>query len=89
MYELDSYELAEWQAFEILEPWGEKRADLRMGITSAVIANCNIAKGKPKVSPTDFMPVFGPTPKQSPDTMKKLLMGLVEATKNNKKVPKQ
>lgn len=53
----DSRELAEWQAFYGIDPWGEERSDMRSGTVSATIANCQSGKGKFKAS--DFMPKFG------------------------------
>lgn len=40
-------------------PWGEERADLRMGILGSAIVNCWIDKKSKKVKPKDFIPEFG------------------------------
>ena len=51
-------QLAEWEAYFELEPWGEDRADLRGGILAAVTANAfRSGKGRP-FKPADFMPRF-------------------------------
>ena len=53
-------QLAEWMAYARLEPFGEERADLRMAILAALIANVN-RDPKKKSSPyevSDFMPKF-------------------------------
>jgi hypothetical protein len=49
-----------WQAAYDLEPWGEYRADLRMGTLATVIAEPNRNREvKPKAfTPADFMPDF-------------------------------
>lgn len=62
-------EFFEWAAYFQLEPWGEVRADFRAGITSAVIANANRAKGTKAFTPVDFMPFVkaGPTQMKSAD----------------------
>lgn len=51
--------LVQWVAYFGLEPFGEERADLRAGIVSSVVANCNRAKGGKAFEPKDFMPKFG------------------------------
>ena len=54
---ISSRELAEWQAYYMLEPFGEERKDLRAGTISATVAN--IARGEQKpFQPSDFMPRF-------------------------------
>lgn len=55
---MPSHELTEWQAYERVEPFGEARADLRMAILAALIANTNRdpkARREP-FTPADFMP---------------------------------
>ncbi len=58
--EISSEHLSEWMAYSRLEPWGEERDDLRMGIIASTIANVNREKGKKPYKPTDFMPAFEP-----------------------------
>ena len=58
--EITSAQFAEWMAYSRLEPWGEDRDDLRMGIVASVIANSNRGKGKKPYKPQDFMPDFEP-----------------------------
>jgi len=58
--EISSGQFAEWLAFARLEPFGEERDDLRMGIIASTIANVNREKGKKPYSPRDFMPNFEP-----------------------------
>ncbi len=55
-------ELDDWMAFAQIEPFGEARADLRMGILASVIANANRAKGGKTFEPSDFIPVFDAEP---------------------------
>jgi hypothetical protein len=52
---LDSRQLAEWEAFDQLEPFGDWRADLRAGIVAGTIARANGAK---RAKATDFIPRF-------------------------------
>ena len=56
--EISSRDLAEWMAFSRLEPWGEERADLRMGIIASTIANANRGKGQKPYKVQDFLPSF-------------------------------
>ena len=58
LHGIESKELAEWQAYYNLEPWGEERADLRAGIVASTIANVFRGKGSPPKKPKDFMPDF-------------------------------
>lgn len=58
--EISSREFTEWIAYNRIEPFGEKRADIRSAIVASVIANVNRDKKK-KPSPfktDDFMPEF-------------------------------
>jgi len=48
--------MAEWTAFDRVDPWSEARADLRAGIISSVIANVNRGKKSKSFAPKDFMP---------------------------------
>ena len=63
MARCNSRQYAEWQAEYQLDPWGDERADLRMGIIACTIANVNRAKGK-AFKPGDFMPEFDKRLKQ-------------------------
>jgi hypothetical protein len=56
--EIGSSQLQEWLAFAALEGFGERRADLRMGIIASTIANVHRdPKRKPSpFKPADFMP---------------------------------
>lgn len=51
-----SAELAEWMAFDAIEPFGEQRADLRAGIVAASVVNHSMSPPKRGASPRDFMP---------------------------------
>lgn len=50
-------EMMEWRAMYDIEPWGERRADLRAGIVASTTYNVNRGKG-PAASATEFMPDF-------------------------------
>ena len=58
--EMTSLQFAEWIAFSRLEPWGEERDDLRMGLVASTIANVNRSKGQKAFTPQQFMPSFEP-----------------------------
>lgn len=51
---MSSRELTEWRAYWEIEPWGEERADLRVGTLSAIVANVARGKGQRPFSPADF-----------------------------------
>ena len=58
--EISSRDFAMWMAYSRLEPWGEERDDLRMGIVASTIANANRGKGQKAFTPDQFMPSFEP-----------------------------
>ena len=59
METVSAKELTYWNAYHVLEPWGEERADLRSGTLTAMLANVNRRKRSDKVyKPSDFMPDY-------------------------------
>ncbi len=56
--EISSRDFAEWIAYSRMEPWGEERDDLRMGIIASTIANANRGKNQKPFTPQMFMPQF-------------------------------
>lgn len=62
--QVDSAEFVAWQAYSLLEPFGEERADLRAGIVAATLANVNRGRQTPPYRPRDFMPTFRPRPRE-------------------------
>lgn len=53
-------QLVAWKEYADLEPFGDTRADLRMGILASLTANIHTKKGARQFTPADFMPKFGP-----------------------------
>jgi hypothetical protein len=53
--EMTAVQLAEWQAYGVIEPFDEQRADLRAGIIASTIANVNRAPKTDAYKATDFM----------------------------------
>jgi hypothetical protein len=51
----DAPEFALWRAYFEIDPWGEERADLRAGFTSAILVNAHSKKGSRRAKPTDFL----------------------------------
>jgi hypothetical protein len=58
--EMTSAQFAEWLAYSRIEPWGEEREDLRIGIIASMIANMFREKGKKPAQPSDFILDFEP-----------------------------
>jgi hypothetical protein len=56
---MSALELAEYMAFDGMEPIGEGRADLRAGIVASAVVNHSMNPPKQPTRPTDFMP-FAP-----------------------------
>ncbi|PCI51396.1 MAG: hypothetical protein COB49_01965 [Alphaproteobacteria bacterium] len=62
---IDARELAEWQAYYRLEPFGEERADWRTAQTTAMIANVNLGKDARPIEAGIFMYGYQPEPEPS------------------------
>lgn len=68
--EVSAAEFSEWMAYDRIEPFGERRADLRAGIVAAVTANAFRGKDSKPFQASDFMPDFDKkTKEQSPEEM--------------------
>jgi hypothetical protein len=82
---LSGEELAEWQAFYILEPFGDRRQDNRIGTLASLLMAPNIKKGKKAPEWYEIFPepVFAvkPKKKQSLDEMKDILYSMVKEDK--------
>jgi hypothetical protein len=66
---ITSEQFAAWMAYYEVEPWGEDRADLRMGILASATVAPHCRRGQaPK--PASFLPKFGPRKPQSEELMK-------------------
>ena len=53
---MSARELAEWQAFDDIDPIGDERIDLLVGILASVMANPHRKRGARAFKPSDFMP---------------------------------
>lgn len=63
-------ELVQRMVLEGIDPSGESRADLRMGILASVIQNMMRGKGSRAMKPKDFIPRFGRQKQQTQEDMK-------------------
>jgi hypothetical protein len=77
--ELTAGELAEWEAFYALEPWGELRADQRFAKVVAAIFNTAFGRTKdtPTMKPSDVFDTLAPDPleTQTPAQMRAAIGG--------------
>lgn len=64
---VDAREFAEWMAFDRIEPFGDRRADLRSATVAATIANCHRGRSSSRIYPRDFMPDFDREPQTDAD----------------------
>lgn len=72
---IDADELAEWEAFDSLEPFGDMRADVRAGVVASTLANIHRKRGAKAFKMTDFMPMLKLIqPQQTEEEMKSVLM---------------
>lgn len=65
---LDAAELAEWEAFYAVEPWGEQRRDWQTALLASILANQWRGKGSP-ARVKDFLPDYWKEPQQPVDRM--------------------
>lgn len=65
--ELTAGQVAEWEAFHALEPWGGVRDDLRAGTVAASVVNAAPFGGprRPK-TPADFFPTLAQGERKRP-----------------------
>lgn len=83
---MSSSDLAEYMAYDAIEPFGESRADLRAGIVAAAVANHSMSPPKTPARPVDFMPylqrndepILLADPNQHGDLIAKTLFGKVK-----------
>lgn len=76
-WRMSAAELHRWWAWYQIEPWGEIRGDLRMGILASALVNMWSAKGR-RTTPADFLPnfqqtTFTPRARQTPQQMLAIL----------------
>ena len=83
--EIDSYELAEWMAFDAIEPIGGARGDIQAAIISATIANGNRARGTKPIPVADFIPKYGETEEDKKEAVVEKITNLFTAMSEAKK----
>lgn len=59
--EMTWQQFIDWRDYDLIDPFGEERADLRSGTIASVIANVHSGKGGKRFKPADFMPKFSTT----------------------------
>lgn len=68
---MTSRELSEWMAYYSIEPFGERREDMRAAQICAILANIHRGEDTPPFSVDDFMPDFQRQPTKQ-DTVSRL-----------------
>jgi hypothetical protein len=74
--ELTAKQLAEWMAFYGIDPFGDQRADLRIGILCATMNNRWRGKNEQPAEPVSFMPFVRQT-EQSPEEIQRTLRSIL------------
>ena len=74
--QMTARQFAEWIRFAEIDPIGEERADLRMGILASALNNRWRGKNEQPSKPTDYMPYYR-EPEQSPDEIKRTLRSIL------------
>lgn len=66
MSRMSNKEFIEWQLFYNIDPFGDQRADLRMGILASAVLAPHMEKDKTAPTPSEFMPFLdaNETPEQ-------------------------
>lgn len=76
MARVDSLELSEWQIYYAINPFGQRRADMRMARLCSIMANAWRGKGSP-IKEDEFMFKFGSEePEEISETVVKALFGI-------------
>lgn len=88
MQDLSSKELAEWQAYERVEPFGERRMDIRFAMLAMTISNIWRGKNQPPFKLEQFMPDFEPPKQQSWKEQYNIMKAWTQAQKQNEDVKK-
>jgi len=90
---MSAYDLAECEAFYLLEPFGEYQTNYAAGVVAATIANVYRPKNAKGFTPDDFMPKRGlayePPKKQSVEQQALLLRSIASTHKKKKKKKKK
>jgi len=55
---IDAHELTEWIAYDLIDPFGEARADYRSAIIAAQVVNHSFSPPQTRALPSDFCPRF-------------------------------
>lgn len=80
---MDSTQIAEWQAFYSIEPFGEAVEWYRTGVVASTVANMLRNRKSSPVKPTDFVPKE-PKKKQTPAEMKAAMLAFYNASKHKR-----
>ena len=64
---IDSHELAEWNAYFRLDPFGQDRQDIGAALVACTVANVNRSNDQDPYEIQDFMPRFGVQEEQRQD----------------------
>jgi hypothetical protein len=76
---ISSTEFAEWQAYDLLEPFGTDRLPMYFGTIAATIANTQRTKHSKVLQWRDFFPEYGGKPRQSTEEQISIVEMLNEA----------
>lgn len=77
---MSSSELEEWKLiYNIFDPFGNIREDLRAGMISSPLVNMWRKKGSPRSKPSDWIMKFDSRVKQTGEHMKQLLQSFAAA----------
>ena len=70
---IDAKEIAEWKAYDRIEPFGEERQDLRAALICCTLANIHRGKNQPPFKIDDFLMKFAEKQEQTEEEMKTIL----------------
>jgi len=73
MLYMSSSDVAEWIAYNRIEPFGEERADLRAGMIASPLINIQLKKGATPTKPSQWLLDTGPPEDMDPEDMKQVL----------------
>ena len=89
---MSALDLAEYEAFYLLEPFGEYQTNYAAGVVASTIANIYRKKNSKPFTPEDFMPKRGlvyETPKKQSIEQQMLILRQMASTRGKKKKKKK
>ncbi len=90
--DMSALDIAEWEAYYQIEPFGEYQTNYAAGVIASTFANIHRKKGARAYKPEDFMPerkLVSSTPKKQSVEQQALILRQIASTHKKKGVQKK